>query len=39
MILDPDTNDIFDAPAFEDSFRLIKIGMRSSPTEIKWFTV
>ena len=39
MILDPDTNDIFDAPAFEDSFRLIKIGVRSSPTEIKWFTI
>jgi hypothetical protein len=39
MILDPDTNDIFDANAFEDNSRLLKIGIRSTPTEIKWFTI
>jgi hypothetical protein len=38
MILDPDTNEIFDAPAFEDSKRLLKLGMRTSQTEIKWFS-
>jgi hypothetical protein len=38
MILDPDTNEIFDAPAFEDNKRLLKLGMRTSQTEIKWFS-
>jgi hypothetical protein len=37
MILDPDTNEIFDAQAFEDNNRLIRIGTRTSATEIKWF--
>jgi len=37
MILDPDTNEIFDSPAFEDNKRLLKLGQRTSPTEIKWF--
>jgi hypothetical protein len=37
MIMDPDTNDIFDAQAFEDNNRLLRLGFRSSPNEIKWF--
>ena len=37
MILDPDTNEIFDAQAFEDNNRLLRIGTRTSSTEIKWF--
>jgi hypothetical protein len=39
MIIDPDTNEVFDAPAFEDNQRLLRIGMRKSPTEIVWFTI
>lgn len=38
MILDPDTNDIFDGSAFEDNNRLLKIGSRTSPSEIRFFT-
>jgi hypothetical protein len=34
MILDPDTNEIFDGRAFEDNYRLLKLGMKKSPTEI-----
>lgn len=37
MILDPDTNEIFDAEAFEDNNRLIRLGTRIAPNEIKWF--
>lgn len=38
MLMDPDTMEIFDAPAFEDNNRLIKLGMKISDTEIKWFS-
>jgi hypothetical protein len=38
LILDPDTNQIFDFPAFEDSRRLIQLGLRTSPGEIRFFT-
>lgn len=34
LILDPDTNEIFDGRAFEDNNRLLKLGMKKSPTEI-----
>jgi len=37
MIMDPDTKEIFDAVAFEDNKRLLKIGYQTSNTEIKWF--
>jgi hypothetical protein len=37
MIIDPDTNEIFDAEAFEDNNRLIRLGTRIAPNEIKWF--
>jgi hypothetical protein len=38
MLMDPDTLEIFDAPAFEDNKRLLKLGIKSSDTEIKWFS-
>jgi hypothetical protein len=38
MILDPDTNEVFDFLAFEDTQRLLKIGLRTSLGEIKFFT-
>ena len=38
IILDPDTNEIFDAPAFEDSGRLIRLGMFIPPNQIQFFT-
>jgi hypothetical protein len=38
IILDPDTNQVFDYPAFEDSKRLIQLGLRTAPGEIRFFT-
>lgn len=38
FVLDPDTNEVFDAPAFQDSERLIRIGTRTAPGEIRFFT-
>ena len=38
MILDPDTAEIFDAPAFEDGQRLLKIGKRIAANKIQFFT-
>jgi hypothetical protein len=38
MLLDPDTNEIFDAMAFEDNQRLLRIGTRTAPGEIRFFT-
>jgi hypothetical protein len=38
MIMDPDTSEIFDAPAFEDGQRLLKIGQRVAPNKIQFFT-
>lgn len=36
LIVDPDTQEVFDAQAFEDK-RLLKIGLKKSPTEIQFF--
>jgi hypothetical protein len=38
LLIDPDTNEVFDLPVFEDSGRktLIRIGKRISPGEIRW---
>ena len=36
LIIDPDTQEVFDAQAFEDR-RLLKIGLKKSPTEIQFF--
>jgi hypothetical protein len=38
MLMDPDTMEIFDASAFEDNKRLLKLGIKTSITEIKWFS-
>jgi len=38
MVLDPDTNEVFDFLAFEDTQRLLKIGLRTSLGEIRFFT-
>lgn len=38
FILDPDTNEIFDHPAFQDTKRLIRLGIRTTPGEIRFFT-
>jgi uncharacterized pyridoxal phosphate-containing UPF0001 family protein len=37
MILDPDTNEIFDFMAFEDTQRLLRLGLRTSSTEISFY--
>jgi hypothetical protein len=36
LILDPDSKEIFDAQAYEDNRRLLKLGL-FTPTEINWF--
>jgi hypothetical protein len=38
MVLDPDTNEVFDAPAFQDTQRLLRLGTRTAPGEIRFFT-
>jgi hypothetical protein len=38
LIVDPDTQEVFDALAFEDNKRLLRLGVRASQTEIKWFS-
>lgn len=38
MVLDPDTNEVFDYLAFEDTKRLLRLGIRTSPGEIRFFT-
>ena len=38
FVLDPDTNEVFDAPAFQDTQRLIRMGIRTAPGEIRFFT-
>jgi hypothetical protein len=37
IILDQDTNEVFDAPLFEDTKRLLKIGQRE-PNRVRFFT-
>lgn len=38
ILIDPDTNQVFDYPAFEDTKRLIQLGLRTAPGEIRFFT-
>ncbi len=38
FVLDPDTNEVFDSPAFQDTKRLIRLGTRTAPGEIRFFT-
>jgi hypothetical protein len=37
MIIDPDTNEVFDAPAFEDNQRLLRVGTKEA-NRIRFFT-
>lgn len=39
IILDPDTNEIFDAPAFEDTKRLIRLGIFIPPNQVQLLTL
>lgn len=36
---DPTTGDLFDNQAFEDNNRLLRVGVRTTPTQIKWILV
>ncbi len=36
---DPLTNELFDDQAFEDNYRLLKMGERVSPTQIRWLMI
>jgi hypothetical protein len=38
FIIDPDTNEVFDSPAFQDTKRLLRLGLRTAPGEIRFFT-
>jgi superfamily II DNA or RNA helicase len=37
LLIDPDTNEIFDLPSFDDTRRLIRLGKRISAGEIRFF--
>jgi hypothetical protein len=37
IILDPQTNEIFDYVAFQDNRRLLRIGARNGPNSISFF--
>jgi hypothetical protein len=36
FLIDPDTKEVFDGPAFEDNQRLLRVGMLTAPTQIRW---
>lgn len=36
LLIDPDTKEVFDGPAFDDKQRLLRMGVLTSPTQIKW---
>jgi hypothetical protein len=36
FLIDPDTKEVYDGPAFDDSNRLMKMGMLTSPGQIRW---
>ena len=36
FLIDPDTKEVFDGPAFEDEQRLMRMGVMSSPGQIRW---
>lgn len=38
FLIDPDTKEVFDGPAFDDGQRLIKLGLMTSPGQIRWMT-
>jgi len=38
LVLDPDTHEVFDASAFQDTQRLLRLGSMTKPGEIRFFT-
>ncbi len=36
FLIDPDTKEVFDGPAFEDGQRLLRMGVMTSPVQIRW---
>ena len=36
FLIDPDTKEVFDGPAFEDNNRLLRVGTMTTPGQIKW---
>jgi hypothetical protein len=36
FLVDPDTKEVYDGPAFDDGQRLMKMGMLTSPVQIRW---
>ena len=36
FLIDPDTKEVFDGPAFEDNNRLMRLGLMTSPVQIRW---
>jgi hypothetical protein len=36
FLIDPDTKEVFDGPAFEDGQRLLRLGQMTSPVQIRW---
>ena len=36
FLIDPDSKEVFDGPAFEDDNRLMKMGVMTSPVQIRW---
>jgi hypothetical protein len=38
FLIDPDTKEVFDGPAFEDDNRLMRMGILTSSVQIQWLT-
>jgi hypothetical protein len=38
FLIDMDTKQVFDGPAFEDENRLVLLGLQTTPTQIRWST-
>lgn len=36
FLIDPDSKEVFDGPAFEDDHRLLRMGVLTSPVQIQW---
>jgi hypothetical protein len=36
FLIDPDTKEVFDGPAFEDNNRLMRMGILTTPAQIQW---
>jgi len=38
FLIDPDSKEVFDGPAFEDNQRLLRVGLMTSPVQIQWLS-